>query len=458
MFAENDGGQKTGTPVLSSPYVTFNNNMQVGTMTPMFEYFFNGAAQDTANIYHAFTTMTATQGGGSLLLNANSSIASGVGAYISTKKYFPLLGNAGMKVGFIVSFTQPALANENVCFGIGNPASVTADPVDGVWFKYTSAGIIGVAGYNSTITPTGVLPVGQTPFIPVTAQNYLFEIRINDRQVTFWVDTILLGAVVIPSGQAVPFMFDALPAFAHMYNSGAVSGTAMQVKLSTIIVDQLDQNISKPYSHIQAAKGLSIYQGLQGGTMGATAFWAAGANPTTALPAGVSLTANLPTSLSGGQGLATLWNLAATDMVMTQALVPVGSVNQTPRTLYITGVKISALSYTAVWTAPAAGPHMLMWGIFYGNTTVNPTTAESATFVTATVKAPRKVPIGLMSWATTATPIGTPPDRGEIAMTFQTPIVVNPGEYIQLICKMLNGAATATGGLFFTYTFDGYWE
>ena len=79
-------------------------------------------------------------------------------------------------------------------------------------------------------------------------------------------------------------MTDALPLFVQMYNSGVVTGTSMQVKVSTLIADQLDQNINKPYPHIQVSKGLSLYQGLQGGTMGPTAFWAASANPTTALP------------------------------------------------------------------------------------------------------------------------------------------------------------------------------
>jgi hypothetical protein len=58
-------------------------------------------------------------------------------------------------------------------------------------------------------------------------------------------------------------------------------------------------------------------------------------NPTTALPVNGSLTANLPTGL-GGQGLATLWNLAATDMLLLAYQNPTGGVNQSPRTLYIT--------------------------------------------------------------------------------------------------------------------------
>ena len=120
-----------------------------------------------------------------LLLNANSTNGSATGCYISTKRFFPLIGNAGMKVGSIVAFTQPVLANEVFCFGLGIPVSTTAQPTDGAFFQYTSAGVIGVIAYNGTVTQTGVLPVGQTAFMPTTGQNYLFEIRIHDRQITF---------------------------------------------------------------------------------------------------------------------------------------------------------------------------------------------------------------------------------------------------------------------------------
>ena len=460
MFAENDAGSLTGTPDLNSPYVTFENNLQTGMMTPLFEYAFNGTAQDTSMWYYAFSTMTAAQTGGYLIFNSGNIGTTGTGCYLISKRYFNLTGNAGLKLTSIGLINNPPVANELFAWGLGIPASTTTLPTDGIWLQLTSAGLIGVIAYNGTLTQSGVLPVGGVPVSLSVNVNNWFTIRAHDRLVSFWYNDIKLGIITLPPGQPVPFMSDALPIFTQYINTGAVGGsTFMQVKLATITVDQLDSNLGKPYPHIQAAKGLSIYQGLQGGTMGANAFWPSSTNPTAATPVGTALTANLPTSLSGGQGLATLWNLAATDMVMSQAQVPTGSISQTARTLYITGVKVSAVTYTgATWTAPASGTHMWIWGIFYGNTTANPTTAESGTFTTATVKAPRKVLIGSMTWATAATPIGTPPDRGDIIATFQTPLIVNPGEYIQIVAKMINGAASATGNLFFTYMFDGYWE
>ena len=461
FFCEEDSGALTGVPLLNSPIATaFDNNMQVGVMTPLMDYEFNAAAQDTANWYYAFTTMTITQSGGFLLLNAGNSGASAVGCYLLSKRYFSLTGNGGLRLRFIWGITNNTVAaNQNFLIGTGIPASTTSPPPDGVWLRFTNSGVEGILSYNGTPISTGIMPVAQTSFVPALNSNYIFDIRIHDRSVSFWVNDQVLGTINTPVSQGAPFMSDALPLFTQFYNSGVVTGAQfMQIRLASTAVDQLDSNLGKPYPHIQASKGLTLNQGLSGGTMGASAFWASSANPTAALPVGTALTANLPTSLSSGQGLATLWNLAATDMVMSQAQIPLGTVNQTARTYYCTGVRISAITFSSTWTAPAAGTHMWIWGIFYGNTTANPTTAESGSFVTATVKAPRKLIVGSMTWATAATPVATPPDRGDIIASWQTPLICNPGEYIQVIAKMINGAATASGSLFFTYTFDGYFE
>ena len=125
------------------------------------------------------------------------------------------------------------------------------------------------------------------------------------------------------------------------------------------------------------------------------------------------------------------------------------------------GMTISASTATLAWTAPAAGGHVLQWWLAYGHTTASgslATIADSASFATATTKGTRRRPIGTMSWATGATPVGAMPDRGDINVTFQVPIVVNPGEYIATACRMMNGAVTASGGMHYLIGFDGYFQ
>ena len=460
VFFEKDSGSLTGTPMLSSPISTFDDNLQVGLMTPLMDYSFNGTTQDTANWYYAFSTLTASQSGGNLLYNSGNIGTSGTGAYIQSKRYVNLTGNAGLRIGSVWAVANnPVLTNELWAFGLGVPVSTTALPTDGVWIQYNSAGLQGILYYNGTLTSTGVMPVGGSAITPTLATFEHYQIRIHDRLVDFMYNGIVIASISMPAGNPTPFMWDALPVFSQYINTGTVSGAQfMQIKQSTVYVDQLDSNLSKPYSHIQAAKGLSR-QVMQGTTVsGPLSFFTNSTNPSTAAPGNTSLTANLPNLLQGGQGLATYWNLASTDMIMHQAQVPVGSINITPRTMYITGVRISAMSFTAAWTAPAAGAHAFLWSVGHGGTTASLAGGESASYTTATAKTFRRTHIGIMTWATGAAVIGTPSDRGDIIVTFATPIVLNPGEYLTTICKMLNGAATGSGGLFYTIDYDHYFE
>lgn len=455
IFSENDDGTITGTPYLKSPETSGDYRLRVGLDTILFTDTFNATAQNTGMWKHAFTTMTMTQSAGFLNVNAaGTSTVSGNYAYLQTWKYFPMIGTAPLSVEFTAQITEAPVANEVLLFGLG-VQTAAAEPVDGAWFELTSAGLKGCMRYNSgTVTKLDLKTAGEVT--PDTNAKYVLVVA--EREVEFWIDDVFYGELAIPAAQSQPFMATALPAFVQKYNSGTVgSSPNLIAKIGDLTISLMDIHTSKPWAHQMAGQGYSG-QGQNGGTMGSNGFFTNNAYPTTALPVNTALTANLPTGIGGGRGLATLWNLAATDMVMTQATNPIGGVNQTPRTLFITGVTISAVSHTAAWTAPAAGLHSILWGLYYGSTAVTLAQAESGSFTTATVKAFRRKLLGFMNWATGTAAIGTPPDRGPISVKFDAPIVIHPGEVFGLFAQMTNGAATATGGLLFAYDFDHYFQ
>lgn len=454
LFSENDAGDATGTVYLKSPETSADYRLRVGLDTILFTDTFNASAQNTGVWKHAFSTMTMTQSAGFLNVNAaGTSVASGHFAYLQTWKYFPIIGTAPLSTEITLSLTSTALqANEVYQFGHG-VCTGAADPVDGAWYELTSAGLYGVIRYNSGVATKVLLTA--TP--RTLGANNKYALVVGEREIEYWVDDIFLGEIGMPAGQSQPFLTTALPVFIQKYNSGVVGSSPSSVlKVGDVTVSLMDIHTSKPWAHQMAGQGYAG-QGQNGGTMGSNSFFTNSALPTTALPVNTALTANLPTGLGGGRGLATLWNLAATDMVMTQATNPLGGVNQTPRTMFITGVTISAVVASAAWTAPAAGTHSFLWGIYYGSSAVTLAQAESGTFTTATVKAFRRKFLGAMCQTAGTAAIGTPMSNS-IAVTFDTPIVVNPGENVGLFCQMHNGAATATGGLLFTYDFDHYFQ
>lgn len=454
MFSENDPGDVSGTAYLRSPETSSDYRLRVGTDTVLMTETFNAAAQNTSIWKHAFTTMTMTQSAGFLNINAaGTSTVSGNFAYLQTWRYFPLIGTAPLSVEWTGQLTSVALqANEVYLFGLG-VALNAADPVDGVWFELTSAGLYGVLRYNSGTAVKQLL----TATARTLGQVYKFSIVVGEREVEFWIDDVFYGELSIPSAQGQPFMTTSLPAFVEKYNANTVGASPSSIfKMGDLTVSLMDIPPTKAWAEQAAGQGYSA-QGLNGGTMGSNSFFSNSALPTTALPVNTALTANLPTGLGGGRGLATLWNVAATDMVMTQATNPLGGVNQTPRVMYITGVTISAVTASAALTAPAAGTHSFIWGLYWGSTAVTLAQTESASFATGTTKAFRRKFLGTMCVTNGTAPIGTPADR-VISVQFAAPVVVNPGELVGLFCQMHNGAAVATGGLLFTYDFDHYFE
>jgi hypothetical protein len=451
MFCENDGGDLNGSPWLNSPFVTYDNNLQVGVVTPLFDYAFNGTTQDTSMWYYASSTMTMTVSGGYLLANATNIGTASTGVYLQSKRYFNLTSNAGLRFGAVISINLAVAANEVWYIGLGIPASTTAAPTDGVYFQYSNAGLIGVLAYNGIITQTGALPTINPMTLSVNSAA-LLQIRVHDRSIGFLYNGFILGVISTPSSEGIPFLSDALPVFIQYVNTGTVAGSSfMQLKVSTMSMDQLDSNLSKPYPHIQAGKGLMAYQGQQGGTMGTTALYAN--NSTTG--AGAALTNTTATGFTGlgGQYTYTPTLATSTDGILCSYQNPTGGINQTPRTMYITGVRIQSL----VTIALTGGPVYALYSLAFGHTAVSLATGESTTFASVTTKASRRIALGMEVFPATST-LGTVSTTNfPIIMQFSSPITINPGEFIAIAVKNV-GTVTSAGTITSLVTFDAYLE
>jgi len=451
MFSENDPGDILGTSSLASPETSQDYRLRVGLDTVLLSDTFNATAQNTNIWQYNNATTTITWIGGAVQVGTTNGTTTAHGANLRTYANFPMKGTASLAAEFQVGiFTQALQANEVFIFGMGLPVAAQTRPTDGVYLKLTTAGIVGVMAYNGTETESGVLQLIST----MTLGNiYRFAIIIGEREVEYWRDDVLIGRQNVPSGNGQPFIQGTLPAFFQKFCAGAVGASTSVCRVADVTISVMDVPLGRTLPQNLSTAGRGLYVAQNGhATQGTTATWPNSANPTTALPVNTALTANLPAGI-GGQGLATVWNLAATDMVMLQYLNPAATVAITGRNLMITGVRITAASFSAAWTAPAAGAHLFQWGLAFGHTATTLATVTDS----ATAHGTRRKAIGLMGWASTTPPIGTYA-QNEIAMRYETPLIVPPGTYLTVVCKMLNGAATATGGMYFTVDFDGYFE
>jgi hypothetical protein len=450
LFCENDPGTATGTATLISPEVSQDYRLRVGIDTVLFVDTFNATAQNTAYWSYAFNTLTAAQlGAGTVNFSNVQGTTSAHGAFMRTFQYFPVFGTAPLSVEFTFGmFAVPLVANEVWIMGLGLPTAATTEPTDGCWARLTTAGLIGEVRYSGVTTQTGVLKT----LAEITLADLMkLAIVAGEREVEFWLDDVLLGAILTPAANGQPFQTGALPAFMMKYNTGAVSNTNT-MRVSDITVSLLDVATNMPLAHQMAISGKTAYQGQNGGTMGTIALLPNATAATTLTGAAISQTVPIATGLGGQAGI--IAGVAGADGLITSFQNPTGGVNQTPRNLVITGIRIDAVNLGA---AVATTASIVQWSLAFGATGATVPSlaqAESASFATGTAKAWRRVPLGVQSWQVGAA-IGAPAEA--IFIPFSSPIVVHPGQWVASVAKFLVGTATASQVIWTTVAFDSYY-
>ena len=166
-----------------------------------------------------------------------------------------------------------------------------------------------------------------------------------------------------------------------------------------------------------------------------------------------SFTPTATTAPTGSTGLGGLFNAGiaglatATDYIVQSYQVPAGTAVIPGRSLFITGVRINSVNLGAT----SAGALVWVYALQFGSTGVAPNGTEGAT-----VKAGRRIVIGQQSLASgSAAGIVASPD---LSYSFQTPIMVQPGEYIQTIMRFWAYTTAASETLGISILYDGYWE
>ena len=439
MF-EQDTGTITGAKTLRVPDVSPDHRLSVGTDTVQAVYNFTATAQNTGDFKHAFTTMTMTQSGGFLNINPALATVSGNYASLQSWRYFTLQADAALHSEEIFQITAMPPTNQFYEHGFFVQTAGVA-PADGAFFRLSASGLVGVVTYNGTETQTAVLAAT----VPINT-NAKRAIVITQTSVEFWLGDVLGEIIPTPAANAVPYLTMNLPYCMHVRNSNTVTG-GCQVKVGSIHVTQKDIATNKPWAHQAAGQG-NAYQGQEGDTMGSLAVYSNAALAAAAALVNTSAAAQF-TGLGGvAQVLPTL--TAGTDGILFSYQNPVGSITQPPKTLYVTGVRISS----SVNVVLVGGPLCLVIGVAYGHTAVSLATTESASFATGTTKAPRRVPFSVQNYiAAAAAGSGDQPAN----VQFASPIVVNPGEFFQITCRNV-GVVTTTGSLVVAAMVDHYFE
>jgi len=444
ILSENDAGTKTGARYMASPETDDDYRLRVSTEALFDNETFNYVAQNTGKFIYRNTTMTNAWTAAGLITNSGNITTTTTGTSFATYAEFPILGASQLYLEVEGSFTQQPTSNTIIDFGMfrlntSNPFA----PIDGVYFRLTSAGLFGVINSNTSETQTGVFD-----FTYTNNRKYQFIIAFHEREVEFWIDNVLYASLETPVGQGQPCMSSSLPIAMRHAIVGGAAGSALSFALNDYALSIGGPNISQTAS-ILGQRIYGSYQGLSGGTMGSLATYPNSTNPTAAAPSNTALTANLPGGL-GGQGLVTAAVAAATDGIWGSYQVPAGTVNVQGRRLVVRGVIVDLINTGAIVASTAT---TIQFSLAYGHTAVSLATAEAAT-----TKAARRIVIGYATWAVGAA-IGQGPQGGRISIDLgDAPVFVNPGEFIQLVGKFLVGTATASQTISFVWQPIYGWE
>lgn len=448
MLFENDDGTLTGTPYNKSGEVSPDFRVRVGIDTVLFTDDFNATTQNTAKWSYTFATLTAAQpGAGTVNFSTVQGTTSAHGAFMRTHQYFPLINTAPLAVEFMAGkFIAELVSDEVWLMGLGLPTAAVTRPTDGVWLKLTSAGLVGVIAFNGTEVESGILPATLA-----LAEVNKFTIVVAEREVEYWLNDQFLGEQDIPAANGIPWLSRSAPVFMQKYNTGSVSNTNT-MRIARVGVGLMDVATFMPAAHQMALQGMMGYQGQNGGTMGTTALLPNATAATTVTGAALSQTVAIATGLGGQAGIVAA--VAGIDGCVTAFQVPTGGINQTARNLVITGCRIDSVNIGA---AVATTASILQWSLAFGATGASIPSlaqAETGSFVTATAKAWRRRPLGLQSWVVGAA-IGAPAEA--IDMTFDSPVVVHPGQWVAAVAKFIVGTATASQVIWANVSFDAHY-
>jgi hypothetical protein len=394
------------------------------------------------------TTMTAAAGSpsnGFLVLNSGNSAATAVGIMYQTYATYAIYAGFGTRYeAQFATVNCYQTANKVVEYGsfLATDAK-TNGLLDGFAFRWNAAGEFrGVMSINGTEYTTAALTH------PTDNVVHRYCIVVNQGGLDFKVDGQLVATLAVPSDQVAPGFQPNLPMAIRVYNTVATPALAPQVKLAEWWVIQTGVDWNKPWSHIKSGEGQHCSNVPFGTAIGETSN---GANAT-AVPA-TAAGSNTTALLTGLGGIARMTaqatNIAAAgDNIFCSYQVPAQTATQGSKRLVITGVRIAASNGGA---AIATTPTCLVWGLAWGHTAVSLATADAAN-----TKAPRHLKLGQM-YGAIGNAIGQCYDR-DIVANFQTPICVNPGEFIAVTLRFLIGTATASQEVVGTVGFEGYWE
>lgn len=451
MLAENDDGTNTSgvrdvRPLMVSP----GRRLCVGVDVTLFDETFplGSTTINSSKWLYTASTMTATIASGAIQLNAGNSTTSGQSVFLFSQPVIPMYGGKGLKIDITALFPFNPVTNNVAGIGLVSTPGLVAAVADGVGIRLNAAAQVEFVVFGAAGADADSVVISNWTSLVTAGVFTDFTIYLHNSEATLYINGKKVAS--LSRGSKPYFTSSAgLKAWALCQNTGTTA-SAQQVRISNFTVTALDESVAYTPGLRSALIGDMGYQYPTGqaiGTIVANTFntvqWANSANPTAAVP--TNTTAALGNGL-GGQFWETYSLALNVDGIISSFQVPASGNGLNNKKLVVSNVTISSVVQTTI----TGGGLIEQWGLAFGHTAVSLATAEAAA-----AKIPRRKVIGMRSTAAAAAALVK---FDTLSVDFHdAPIVVNPGEFIQVFKKNVGGTVGTAGVVIHTIDMAAVW-
>lgn len=433
------------------------------------DYKFNSASTAWSGKFGTTaTTLTKAVTNGFMVLNSAAATTTTTGISLYSNRTFNIQEGAEVRLKVYLKHLNAAATNKQIDVGFGYYAFAAGQAAamnEFIGFRWTTTG-----GLQAVLeTSQGGAPTSQTvnvnsnvPYSDNVAREY--EISVTESAVEYWVAGTFVARITFDPGSYAIIKGISLPFIARVFNSGTASaGATLSVGSITVFRYNTD---NQPYSALQASMDNNSYYAQPDLIAAATAthsFPTSGTAPTAAVGSNTASAAN-NTAVMGGIIRNTLTGVTITlssNILWTgyqnPAVPTVAGVATNSRNFYVTGISISPMVVT---TALTGGGFTAGWFAAIGNTAVSLATTDADGTTAVAQKAPRYVPLSLVSTLAATAALGVvSTDVGDHQFIFPTPLVVHPGEFLSIGMRTIAVTAAITvGSADCLIGINGYWE
>jgi len=444
VVIEADDGSVYGTKTIRPLYVTQDYRTNRNLEKPIWDDVFCHSVINNTKYKVSATTQTITVANGFLNLNAGDDVSAGTSSAIQTFKYFPIYMVAPMYVNIKAKFSETLQTNSVTEFGLGL-FDGTERPYDGCFFR-ASAGTLNAVVIKRTYEVTNV-----DVFTPLSGVLYDYLLAINDNDVEFWIDDVIVSKIVLPSFTGGTSLPNSLPLFARNYNSGGTVPSAIQFNIARWNVLFGDLKLNRDWRTTMSLNGQSSIASPDGQAAKVTGTTTANLVNNTAPIVATATNTTAAYSTLGGEFNIVASGGSETDYALFAYLNPAGTSSIPGKTLVIQNVYIDLYTTGA---AMGASPTLFQWSLGVGGTNVSLLEQDSVDLGT---KATRRIALGQQS-ISASTAIGTVAMPRIEFEPGRVPLIVEAGTYCHVILRIPTGLQTAS--LFYRgfVTINGYFE